>query len=314
MQDAVRNGDLFELDGMTFWKGRVYPGRQHIPYEQLGTLRTTGGQTNNASKVVESAYDFGGGETFIERARLIAGTNAPETAYAMEIELRGATNRWIGILPYLLDRGRISAIGKAGGRILIGTDLGQVECVDAATGESLWLYRFPTLRRTISSSSQGLPPTLVEAAASFRADNGHPATLGIQIVNGKAGKPRLISDPSPIDPYHDLRLKLAAAWAGAALPFAILVLLHVLPRTRRLDSGILGSIAAWITFLVLCCFLFFGRVSATSSIALIVSLVTGLVLGLINAGRSYNRGEWGEAAIILTIFIAIGLFLVLSLV
>lgn len=313
LQDSVRNGDLFELDGMTFWNGRIYGARSEIPFEKLGTLRTSANQTN-ASKVVESEYDFGPGQALTERARLISGTNSTGNAYAMEIEWRSPTNHWIGVLPYLMDRGRIAALGHAGGRILLGTDLGQVECIDAATGESLWLYRFPTLRRTISSSSQGMPPTLVEAEAAFRSDNAHPATAGLQVIGGKSGKPRLTSDPAPVDPYAGLGKKIAIAWAAAAVPFAFLVALHLLPRTRRMEPAILGSIAAWTTFLVLCGFLFFGRVSGPSSVALIVTLVTGMALGALNAVRCYHREEWGEAAIIMTVFVAVGLFLVLSLV
>ncbi|MFO1476232.1 MAG: hypothetical protein U1F98_06220 [Verrucomicrobiota bacterium] len=77
LQDSVRNGDLFELDGMTFWNGRIYGARSEIPFEKLGTLRTSANQTN-ASKVVESEYDFGPGQALTERARLIRERTRPE--------------------------------------------------------------------------------------------------------------------------------------------------------------------------------------------------------------------------------------------
>jgi len=53
----------------------------------------------------------------------------------------------------------IRAVAAAQGRILLGSNMGHVECLDAHTGKSLWLYVFPTMRHTMSySSPNGLPP------------------------------------------------------------------------------------------------------------------------------------------------------------
>jgi hypothetical protein len=225
----------------------------------------------------------------------------------MEVELRAPTNHWLGILPYLHDRGRITAVARTEGSILVGTDFGQVECIDAATGESRWLYVFPTLHRTLSSSSRGRPPTLSEAAAIFKKENGTPPISGIHIIIGKAGAPRVILDPEPVEPYVNLPIELAAAWSGAGIPVLVLLLAHKRPRTGRWESNALGSLAAWLTFLLVCLYPFLGRVSPGSSLALRIAIAAGFACGLGNAVISFRRGQRTEAAVLTVTFAALGL-------
>ncbi|MFO1476233.1 MAG: hypothetical protein U1F98_06225 [Verrucomicrobiota bacterium] len=78
-----------------------------------------------------------------------------------------------------------------------------MECIDAATGESPWLYRFQIPAPHDQFLFPGDALTLVEAEAAFRSDNAHPATAGLQVIGGKSGKPRPTSDPAPSIPTPD---------------------------------------------------------------------------------------------------------------
>ena len=306
-RESVRDGALFELDGKMFWKGHVYAGRQSIPADILPTLRTTSVRTNGDWTSYETTCDLGAGTLFVDRAAYEDRKDGVGSVFVMEVELRAPTNHWLGVLPYLLDRGRITAIVRTEGSILIGTDFGQVECIDAATGESRWLYVFPTLHRTLSSSSGGRPPTLSEAAAIFWKENGTPPISGVHIIVGKAGAPRVILDPKPVDPYVNLPIELAAAWSGAGIPVLVLLLAHTRSRTRRWGSNALGSLAAWLTFLLVCLYPFLGRVSPGSSMALRIAMAAGFACGLGNAVISFRRGQRTEAAVLAVTFAAMGL-------
>jgi outer membrane protein assembly factor BamB len=309
----VRDRAIFDLDGKTFWKGHVYANRESIPYEMRGKLPAAAVQTNDVSKTYESTYDLGAGTLFTERAKYLAGKEDEGVAFVMEIELRAPTNHWAGVLSYLMDRGRITAIGRANERILIGTDFGQVECIAAVTGESQWLYVFPTLHRTMSYSSRGLPPTQSEAAAIFRRENANPPISGLHLINGKAGTPCVILDPKPVDPYVNLPRHLVTAWGGAGIALIILVLVHTLPWTRKWGPNALGTTAVWLTFLLFGFYLFYGRVSPASSIALRTTMLIGFISGVLDTVKSFRRGQRIEAAILAVTFAAVGLFIWLAL-
>jgi outer membrane protein assembly factor BamB len=306
-------GSFFELDGKTFWKGHVYANRQSIPADLLPTLSSAGVLTNADWTTYEKSRDLGGGITFIERAAHEDRKEGGEGAFVMEVELRAPTNHWLGVIPYLLNRGRITAVTRTEQSILIGTDSGQVECIEAATGESRWLYVFPTLHRTTSISSRSRAPMLSEAAAIFRKENGAPPASGIHIIVGKAAAPRVILDPNPVDPYVNLPRQLAAAWIAAGIPVLILLLMHALPRTRRWGSNALGSIAAWLAFLLVCLYPFLGRVSPDSSMALRIAIAAGFACGFGNAAVSFARGQKTEGSVLAVTVAAMGLIVWLAL-
>ena len=312
LRPQVRDGDLFESNHKTFWQGRVYAGRESIPFERRSRRIVNPDQTNELSRTFESDYDLGDGTTFIERAKFLGGTNGEAAAFFMEIEVAAPTNHWAGVLPYLLDRGRISTVAKAAGKILIGTDLGQVECVNADTGESDWLYLFPTLRRTMSYSARSLPPTLSEADAIFRRENGSPPISGLHVINGKARAPRIIFDPDPVNPYRRLPSRLAVAWTGACLPVVILIGVHVAGWRRKWESSIPGAVAAWLTFLLFCCYLFYGRTSPETSMALKAAMLAGFGFGAWDAIHSCRRGLWIEGMTVIVTFAGIAAFLFLA--
>jgi outer membrane protein assembly factor BamB len=288
----LRWDSWFDLDQKTFHKGHVYPDRWSIPDERFGNLLPSGTQTNEISEI---AYDLKDGFVFIERSK--HGLN-------LEIELRSPEGHWIGVLPYLSDRGRISAIARAPEKFLIGSDLGHVECVNAATGESLWLYVFPTMRQTMSFSGYAMPPMMSKAAAIFRDENKNPPTSGLQLLNQSVRPTHVIVDPEPANPFVKLPILLAVAWGGAIVPLLALVFFHVHRRTRQWN---LGLISVMLVILAFACFMSFGRVSPGSSIALRVAILAGLILGILDTVRCFRRGKWLSGAVLAGIFLAVAL-------
>ena len=230
----------------------------------------------------------------------------------MEVELKEPAHEWSGVLPYLLDRGRIVALAKADGKILVGTDFGQVECIEADTGESAWLYTFPTLRRTLTYSSRGMPPTQTEAAAAFQHDNANPPSSGLHVINGKARAPRLVVDPAPVDPFHGLGRRLALAWTATGLGLTALLLVHFLGWWRHWGSGSVGGVAVWITFLLFCVYLAYGRLSPESALALKAAILSGFLFGAWDIVQSFRRQLWIEGTILSITFAGIALFIYLT--
>src|SRR5262249_4659963 len=147
-----------------------------------------------------------------------------------------------------------AAAARTSDRLLIGSNLGHVECIDAASGESLWLYVFPTMHQTMSYSSYGMPPMMSESAKIFRSENGTPPTSGLQLTD-QVGKPtRVIRDPDPTNPFRDLPRLLSIAWAGVVIPVFGVVFLHKHPRTRRWNLAFISLFLASASF---ACFMYF---------------------------------------------------------
>ena len=312
LRTAVKDGKPFDLDGKTFWMGRVYPGPQALPIGRLGRSHVILEQTNSSSRSFETDYDLGDGATFISHAKYLDETNGEGGAFVMEVEWREPDHQWSGVLPYLLDRGRIVALARADGKILVGTDFGQVECIEADTGESAWLYTFPTMRRTLSYSARGMPPTQTEAAAAFQRDNANPPSSGLHVINGKARAPRIVVDPEPVDPYRGLARRLFLAWTATGVGLAAFLLVHSLGWWRRWNSSSVGGAAVWITFLVFCGYLAYGRVSPESSLALKGVILSGFLFGLWDTIQSFRRHLWIEGCILAITFAGIGLFMYLT--
>ena len=300
LQEELRWGSSpFDLDQKTFYKGHVYPDRWSIPNERFGRLLPRGDQANGVS---ESAYDLGDGFVFIQREDRRNDLRDPAT----EIELRSQEEHWIGVLPYLSDRGHIAAVARAPGKLLIASNLGHVECVNAATGESLWLYVFPTIHHTMSFSSHGMPPMMSEAAATFRNENKAPPSSGLKLVNESAKPTLVIIDPEPTNPFERLPLLLAVTWGCAIAPLIALAFLRWHPHTRKWN---LGLISVLIIALVFGCFMSFGRVSPGSSIALRFAILAALVIGVADAAKYIRCGRWFLGSVIVGIFACVALLM-----
>lgn len=295
LRDSIRWEDSpFDLDQKTFYQGHVYSNQWSIPSERFG-FPLPSQKTGNIS---ESAYNLGDGFEFIERE-----TNRSNGQQLMtEIELRSLAGHWVGELPYLSGSGQISAIARARGKLLIGSNLGHVECIDATNGHSLWLYVFPTMHETVSYSTFGMPPMMSQAAGIFRTENEHPPTAGLKLQNQPIQPTAVIRDPAPANPFQQLPRLLGIAWSGAIVPFALLIFLHLHPRSRNLNLGLISALLVILTFF---CFMFYGRVSPGSSIALRITTVGGVALGISDVVRSVRRGKWLIGAIVTGICLCI---------
>jgi hypothetical protein len=277
----------FEFGGKTFFERRVYSSSRSIPSDE----RVVRGYRH---ELLDSAiagtnalgYDLGEGFAIIERA-----ARRPDGP-GMEIELRTPQRRWKGVLTYLGRSGYITSVGRQGGKFLIGTAQGQVECIDAADGHSRWLYVFPTFHHTMSFSSHGMPPTMAQAAEEFHRENLTKSTTGFQL-EGAAGATRVVLDPAPSDPFTRLPLYLAFAWASSLSVFVLLPALHFNRRMREGDARLLGIASVLLCLLVVVCFFELGRVSFGSSVALRLAVLASLPFLAIDARRCYRAGATG---------------------
>ncbi|HEX5218284.1 MAG TPA: hypothetical protein VFZ59_01855 [Verrucomicrobiae bacterium] len=281
----------FELEQKAFYDRRVYPSREAIANERFGLLLPP---TKSAEGVSELAYDLGDGFVFFQR-----DYQSGEASRAPEIGLRVAGGQWIGVLPYLNDRGRIVAVAHAHHALLLGSNLGHVECVRAETGESLWLYVFPTIRQTMSYSSHGMPPMMSQAAATFRQENQNPPAAGLQLLNRPLRPTKVILDPQPFDPFGRLPYLLALSWAGALVPLLMLAFLRWHHQTRNWNLGGISAVLLALTFV---CFMAYGRVSPGSSVALRIAMVAAIVFGCIGAVKHIRQGQRILGVILLSIF------------
>ena len=302
------NSDFFDLDEKTFFRGRIYADRQALPDENLGKFIASGKRTDNGSKVDEMVYEVARDLSLVTRRKYDGNILS-----TWEIELRTPNTNWTGVLPYLSDWGDICVFAAASGKLLIGSRFGHVECIDAGTGGSLWLYVFPTVRRTMSYSSHGMPPTMSQAAAIFRRHNSNPPRSGFQPINGKATTTHVIFDPAPIEPFGRLPLYLSVAWAGALLPFTLLILSRTKNRIRDWTSRNPGDLPAILAILSALMFFSFGRVSPGSSIALRLAIFACLMLGFVDAISTYRNGKRARAVVLILTFGIISFFILPTL-
>lgn len=295
-----RNSDQhFELDNKTFDRGRVYDTRHPRTDWRSGASSETIVRTNGGVELVETKIDFGDGLFWIQRAR-----------NHVEYELQSPSGTWLGTLPYLQKHGGISALAASDGKVVLGSNLGHVECIDSRNGESKWLYVFPTMRHTMSySSPNGLPPMMATAAGIFRRENMDKPKSGFQIINGKPSTPSIILDPKPADPFRDLLLYSTIAWAGAGIPLIGFFGLHRYRKIRPADNRALVVFTALLTAISFACFFAFGRVSVSSYIALLLATVVGVVLGFSDVYFCWRRGQRIWAVACAPLFGAMGLLI-----
>jgi outer membrane protein assembly factor BamB len=298
----------FDLEQKTFWKGRVYPDRQSIPGDTRGKLIATDEKTNNGVRISETIYGLADDVSVLLRDMYPASGSRRDSGARWEIEVRTPNTQWTGILPYLASEMDIYAVCAANGKVLIGSRYGHVECISAATGQSQWLYVFPTLRHTMSYSSHGMPPMASQAAAVFRREDGKRPNSGLQVKGRDMAAAHIIFDPAPINPFQRLPFYLLIAWTGALLPFASLIAWRLNKPMRSWSSKNPGAIPAAMAVLSTAVLFVFGRVSPGSSIALRLALLACLVFGFADAIRSYRNGQRPLAVVLIVLFGMISFF------
>ena len=66
------------------------------------------------------------------------------------IRLLSTDSQWKNYLPFVQPNEWLESVEEVDGRILLCGSGGQIECLDSATGQPLWLYVFPSFRRVMS--------------------------------------------------------------------------------------------------------------------------------------------------------------------
>jgi hypothetical protein len=242
-----------------------------------------------------TAYKFSvdEGEVLITRIDDYSASLDSASASVSTIEFKSKAGNWNSVLPYLKGNGRVSVVGSSASKLLLGTDLGHVECIDKSTGRSLWMYIFPTMRHAVSfSSPHGMGPTMAEAAAIFRRENRRTDPVsGMRLLNSPepASNPRIIFDPDPTDPFEKLPLYLAIAWSATTVPLILLSCMHISRRIRHLDPVAFALVSVVLTFILTFSFMFYGRVSFSSSIALRLSIIVVIGIGFTYSVLAYPK-------------------------
>ena len=227
------------------------------------------------------------------------------------ISLESGPRKWTGRLPYLPSPGTLFAVGSTADRILLGSNLGHVECIDAETGRSIWMYMFPTIRHTMSYSSYGLPPYMATAAAIYKRENRSVAPESGMVLegSGEPSRPKIILDPSPSNPFEKLGQYLAIAWSGAVFPLVFVGLIVLAHRRNPWDSRIRAVLSLGLMPAPVICLWFYGRVSLGSSIALRVGMFVPLLAAIVYSVICIRERRWISSALLLFSSAAIAVYL-----
>lgn len=218
----------------------------------------------------------------------------PEDKSEMLVSMESDVGNWKGHLPYLEHAGSgggndaaIVAVGSTKDLVLLGSSLGHVECLDAATGRSLWMYVFPTIQQTMSyASPNGMPPTMASAAATYRRENKNRSIESGLMLEGATAPshPKIMLDPSPADPFKNLSRYLAIAWSGAVLPPILMGLTLLAYRQKNWNVRIPPFVGLLLAAVATAGYIYYGRVSLGSSLGLragmLVALVTTFVFSI----------------------------------
>lgn len=254
--------------------------------------------------------------------------------YGTVVEYLSVLGEWQGYLPYLGVHGRISQAAVANDSLLLGSNVGHVECIDVVTGSSRWMYVFAAIERIMSYSSPGgLPPYYADQAKEFRRANQDkrnvtgmivlPTTMSLDTVRWadvatSVEKRHLtvIVDPSPQDPFNELPDLLRVAWAGATAPILLLALVVTAFRMvkRKLQRGAVAGL--WLTVLVIggVNLFFFGRVAFSSTMATKLVLLCSTCFLLFHIARLFKENQLVIASVYLGLLLASAYLLYLPMI
>lgn len=303
---------IYCLGNMTFSAdGRVWPASE----KEIAAEAETRAKANEDDLCL--------GDT-VWTEQIPSGEVVSDTLYLQDrdwvvwIELRSSRGGWTGVLPYL--ESSVLKAAEAEGKLFIGTSYGHVECIDMATGKSLWVYVFPMLNRTASCSWQrGHPPRYAESAAAFRSWRPKarsvtgmrllPPGVPLEVENvtqllsppHTGPKPAVILDPDPMNPLAMLPVFLWIAWSGALFPLACLT------RSRGSKQEVSSSVG-WSDArgLILLCVLWatlrwFGRVSLWSGLAMKASAIVVFCFVVWHSLTMFRQGRRVAPGIVLTV-------------
>lgn len=293
-----------EIAGKVFSGGRVWNEGGNPP-STFGKM--TGGWGRRTSPPNEPGrweFDIESGTVCVRSGiRWPYGTPA-DGDVLLSVELKSTLGNWKGELPYLRTdrRTEIYAAAEAGGKLLLGSNLGHVECIDISSGRSLWMYVFPTIRQTASYSSGAMPPSMAMAARTFKRENRRTTTItgmrllttdgqGNQVTNEPDPPTKIIYDPDPTNPFRMVPLYLFIAWSCALVPAILGAILLVRSSKQNVGPCTVGVAGLTLMLTVAACIFFFGGVSAVSLIAMHLAILFLFGVGMRGAIQARDRGN-----------------------
>ncbi len=200
---------------------------------------------------------------------------------------------------------------------LMSTCRGQVECIERKTGRSLWLYVSPWFYGLISITG-GSYIDLSRFVDEFDKEQTDPTkrtpsrlrtpNASNSHQNANADGAILIEDPSPFDPYADLRsLLMVMRLAPIALAALVVAVAIALRRFRRWTTPWIVISAALLFALPVLALRFFVGVNLTGSLVLLIEMATLMLIVLVFGVRSIHQRRqrvWPGLSIIAMCFAA----------
>ena len=301
----------FLLQGKVFEDGRVRPATDE----------------ENASGEVEPAVWLPRGVVRAEGVKIVVDEITKGEDSTMTVEAAAPGGRWRGFLPYLSGApGWVRDSVVVDGRLLLGSDRGQVECIDIASGRSLWIYVFPTVRWTMSYTfPYGMPPRLAQQAAICRRENrrAHPGGLcllppgvsfeeadfaALAAASRPAGGPVVIYDPHPGDPFAELPVYLLKSWSLVLGSIVGVVVVLAVALWRKWTFRWIGAGALVMALPAMSALYFYGRVSDACTLTGKVVLLILAPCVLYHVYRGLRRRDWKFALPLLAGLLVLGYY------
>ena len=292
---------FFSLGGKTFASGRVWGDDEEVPPAKPGRpLIERKYMANSKKEVIIYTFKIDSGSIIIEAVE----------DEEITIELKSEKAKWKGLLSYLKKRWEVLTVAEADNKLLLGTDLGYVECISMRSASSLWMYIFPTLHHPGPYGLNIKDSFMATEAKIWRRGNKRKVpSSGMRLLSQKENsKPRIIFDPNPWNPFHNLPLYFAIAWIGILFPIILLAVLFPIGQKYGLDSRILAFVGLTLSALSAFCFFIYRWVSQSSNVTSRVAILILMLFTAVFIFRAYRDKRWISATYILFLLIVFGVF------
>ena len=289
-------------DVSPFREGRGRVVSSGISEDYMNIVEVTKYDGDNATVVVTFTADYN-------------YRSDPNLKHKVEVAYRSEKNHWSGHLPYLMSPGKVVAVEHTENLILLGTNLGHVEAVDRATGQSLWMYIFPTMRYTVTASARGRPPMMATAAKIFKEENRHTKPESGLVLYGVdiPSNPNIIFDPKPFNPYRRLYFFIILSWIGILIPIVFTGIIVRSAMKRNWNAREPAVLSLFSVFAAVIIYLFLGYVSQTTAYGLIASIMVPLIAAIVFSFRAMFLRQLICGVVVLLLALAVAYIMYLGL-
>lgn len=304
--------DAIEFGDNVLARNRVWKSIDDIPAwrEGLGRELSRELSEDHMKQVSVTSFNFSNANVSITVTANYGSRFDRDLKRSVEVALKSERENWKGFLPYLETSGKVVAVELTEKLLLLGTDLGYVEAVDRATGQSKWMYIFPTMRHTTSYSTYAMPPMMASASKTYEKENKHKRPESGLILAGRdtPSTPQVSFDPEPTNPYRRLPLYLAIAWAGVLIPIGLSGLVVRLAKKRNWTARIPAVITLMLAMAAVATFFFYGRVSIPTAFGFRGAIAVPLIVAVIFALKTIKEKHWICGGLVLILALALGVF------